>query len=169
MKQRITLVLVDVLFRVFVLGGIAHASDAPAAHSLESDYGFMIGRWTCHITQAGTPDRTVSVEYEWAYERHVLRERMLLGPKLIGEFLTSYDNASDKFKGVGVGAWEYVVWENSGFHDGRLNETGFKFDSGRMTQISRSEFERISNSHYVVHDFEAGGSPTDIEDCIKLK
>ena|ERR1700733_12463624 len=166
MKQLITLVLAGT---IVVFGNIAPAADAPTRHSLESDYGFMIGRWTCHITQAGTPERNVSVEYEWAYEKHLLRERMLLGPKLIGEFLTSYDKGTDKFKGVGVGPWDYVVWENSGFHDGRLSETGFTFDSGRMTQISRSEFERISDSRYVVHDFEVGGSPTDTENCIKLK
>jgi hypothetical protein len=151
------------------------AGDAPAGHSLESDYGFMIGRWTCHITQAGTPDRDVAVEYQWAYDRHVLRENMRLGDKLLGEFLTTYDKATDRFKGVGVGAWGgYVVWENRGFHEGRLSEMGYVFDSGQMTPVSRSEFERISATHYVVHDFDADtasgrGAATDTEDCVKLK
>jgi hypothetical protein len=62
-----------------------------------------------------------------------------------------------------------VVWENSGFSDGRLSERGFTFDSGRMTQVSRSEFERITDSRYVVYDFEADGSPTDTENCIKVQ
>jgi hypothetical protein len=124
-----------------------HASDAPMRHSLESDYSFMIGRWTCHVTQAGTPDRDVSVEYEWAYDKHVLRESMRVGDKVIGEFLTTYDKATDKFKGVGVGAWSYVVWENSGFHEGHLSERGFVFDGGKMTPVSRSEFDRISDTH----------------------
>jgi hypothetical protein len=155
-------------------GNVIRASDAPARHSLESDYSFMIGRWTCHVTQAGAPDRDISAEYEWAYDKHVLRESMRLGAKLIGEFLTTYDKATDRFKGVGVGAWGYVVWENRGFHEARLSEKGFSFDSGRMTPVSRSEFERISNTHYIVRDFEAGtasttGAPTDTEDCVKLK
>jgi hypothetical protein len=88
---------------------------------------------------------------------------------LFGVFVSS-DKATDKFKGVGVGAWgSYVVWENSGFHEGHLHEVGHAFDSGRMTQVSRSDFERISDSHYVVHDFQASGQPTDTEDCTKIK
>src|SRR5579863_7433554 len=151
------------------------AGDAPMPHSLESDYGFMIGRWTCHVTQAGTPDRDVSVEYEWSYDKRIMRENMRLGDKLIGEFLTTYDKLTDRFKGIGVGAWGgYIVWENRGFHEGRASEIGYVFDSGRMTPVSRSEFERISDMHYVVHDFEAGtdsgrGAATDTEDCFKVK
>jgi hypothetical protein len=38
-----------------------------------------------------------------------------------------------------------------------------------MTQVSRSEFERITDSRYVVYDFEADGSPTDTENCIKVQ
>jgi hypothetical protein len=175
MNQRFALALARALSLVFVFGNSTHATDVPVRHSLESDYGFMIGRWTCHITQAGTPDRDISVEYEWAYDRRVLRESMRLGDKLLGEFFTTYDKANDGFKGVGVGAWgSYVVWENRGFHEGRLSEKGFTFDSGQMTPVSRSEFERISDNHYVVRDFDAGtassaGSATDTEDCIKLK
>ncbi len=134
----------------------------------------MIGRWTCHVTQDGTADRDVSVEYEWAYDKGIVRERMRLADKLIGEFLTSYDKATDRFKGVGVGSWGYVVWENAGFHDGRLAERGFMFDGGEMTPVSRSEFERVSDAHYVVRDFEAdtsagGGKATDTEDCVKAE
>ena len=119
-------------------------------------------------------DRDVSVEYEWSFDRRVLRESMRLGPKLVGEFLTTYDQTTDRFKGVGVDAWGYVVWENAGFHEGHLSERGFTFDGGKMTPVSRSEFERISDAHYDVHDFEAGtgssnGSATDTEDCVKLK
>jgi hypothetical protein len=175
MNQRFALALASALSLIFIFSNAIQASDAPVRHSLESDYGFMIGRWTCHITQAGTPDRDVSVEYEWAYDRHVMRENMRLAEKLIGEFLTTYDKVTGRFKGVGVGAWGgYVVWENQGFHEGRASETGYVFDSGRMTPISRSEFERISDTHYVVHDFDAGtpsssGAATDTEDCIKLK
>lgn len=152
----------------------AQASEPPLRHSLETDYGFMIGRWTCHVTQAGTPDHDVNVEYEWSFDRRVLRETMQLGPKLIGEFLTTYDKVTDRFKGVGVGAWGYVVWENHGFHEGRLSERGFSFDGGQMTPVSRSEFERVSDTHYVVHDFDVGpasssGAATDTEDCNKVK
>lgn len=73
-----------------------------------------------------------------------------------------------------VGVWGYVVWENAGFHEGHLSERGFSFDGGKMTPVSRSEFERISDAHYVVHDFEAdsasaSGAATDTEDCIKVK
>jgi len=175
MKQRFTLAWAGGLSIVFLFCNAIQASDAPMRHSLESDYGFMIGRWTCHVTQAGTPDRDVSVQYEWAYDKRVMRETMQLGDKLIGEFLTTYDKVTDRFKGVGVGAWGgYVVWENPGFHEGHASETGYVFDSGRMTPVSRSEFERISDTHYVVHDFDAGtgpsgGSATDTEDCTKVK
>lgn len=174
MKQKTTLALASTLFLVFALGNLAQAGDVPVRHSLGSDYGFMIGHWTCHVTQAGTPDRDMSVEYEWAYDKHILRESMLLGSKLIGEFLTSYDEVTDRFKGVGVGAWGYVVWENAGFHEGRLSESGYAFDGGKMTPVSRSEFERVSDTHYVVHDFEADtasgkGAATDTEDCVKVK
>jgi hypothetical protein len=175
MNQQFAPALAGALSLVFLFGNALQASDAPVRHSLESDYGFMIGRWTCHVTQAGTPDRDVSVEYEWAYDRRIMRESMHLGDKLIGEFLTTYDKVTDRLKGVGVGAWgSYVVWENRGFHEGRASEVGYVFDSGRMTAVSRSEFERISATHYVVHDFGAdtpssGGSATDTEDCNKVK
>jgi hypothetical protein len=171
MDQRFTLALAGALSVAFLYGNSLQASDAPLHHSLESDYGFMIGHWTCHVTQAGTPAREVSVEYEWAYEKRILRERMRLGDKLIGEFLTTYDKASDRFKGVGVGDWgSYVVWENKGFHEGHLSESGYVFDGGRMMPVSRSEFERISDAHYIVRDFDApSGSPTDTEDCTKIK
>jgi hypothetical protein len=159
---------------LFVVFGVARASEAPARHSLEADYGFMIGRWSCHVTQTGTPDSDISAEYEWAYDKHVLRENIRLKDKLIGEFLTTYDKATDRFKGVGVGAWGYVVWENAGFHAGHLSERGFVFDGGKMTPVSRSECERVSDSHYVVRDFEAdtaagSGKATDTEDCVKVK
>jgi hypothetical protein len=174
MNQRIALALARAFSLMFLCCNPIHAGDAPVRHSLESDYGFMIGRWTCHVTQAGTPDRDVSVEYEWAYDKRVLRESMRLGDKVIGEFLTTYDKVTDRFKGVGVGAWGYVVWENSGFHEGHLSERGFVFDGGKMTPVSRSEFERTSDTHYVVHDFDvgtasSGGTATDTENCIKLK
>jgi hypothetical protein len=174
MYHRSATSLASALFLVWVCGGVICAADAPVRHSLESDYGFMIGRWTCHVTEAGTADRDVSVEYEWAYDRHILRENMRLGDKLIGEFLTTYDKGTDRFKGVGVGAWGYVVWENAGFNEGRLSEKGFVFDGGNMTPVSRSEFERISDTHYRVRDFEAGtasraGAATDTEDCVKTK
>jgi len=151
----------------------AQAGEAKARHSLESDYGFMIGRWSCHVTQAGTPDQQMTVEFEWAHDKHVLRENMRLKDTLIGEFLTTYDKTTNRFKGVGVGAWGYVVWENAGFHEGRLSERGFIFDSGKMTPVSRSEFERLSETHYVVRDFEAdtadgSGKATDTEDCVKV-
>jgi hypothetical protein len=171
MKHGLTLALAGALF---VFGNVADAGDAPARHSLESDYGFMIGRWTCHVTEAGTPDRDVSVDYEWNYDKRVLRESMRLGAQLVGEFFTTYDKTTDRFKGVGVGPWGYVVWENAGFHEGRLSERGFTFDGGKMTPVSRSEFERLSDAHYVVRDFEAGtasgsGAATDTEDCVKVK
>jgi hypothetical protein len=48
------------------------------------------------------------------------------------------------------------------------------FDGGQMMPVSRSEFEHISDAHYIVHDFEAGtassnGTATDTEDCVKIK
>ena len=172
MNHPFTPALAGAFFLTLLSGNVIQAGDAPMRHSLESDYGFMIGHWACHVTQAGVPDRDLSVEYEWAYDKRMLRESMRLGEKVIGEFLTTYDKATDRFKGVGVGAWGYVVWENAGFHAGRLSERGYAFDSGKMTPVSRSEFERISETHYVVRDFDADtattkGAATDTEDCIK--
>jgi len=175
MKTRIALAQIVAFSLVFLFRGTTQATDAPVGHSLESDYGFMIGRWTCHVTQSGTPDRDINVAYEWAYDKRVLRENMRLKDKLIGEFLTTYDKTTDRFKGVGVGGWGgYVVWENRGFHGEHLSETGYMFDSGGMTPVSRSEFERVSDTHYVVRDFDVGpnsseGAATDTEDCIKVK
>lgn len=175
MKTRIALFLAVAFSPVFLQAPSTQASDAAVAHSLESDYGFMIGHWACHVTQAGTPDRDIAVDYEWAYGKHVLRENMRLKGKLIGEFLTTYDKSTGRFKGVGVGGWGgYVVWENQGFNQGHLSETGFMFDSGKMTPVSRSEFERVGDTHYVVRDFEVGpnssqGAATDTEDCVKVK
>jgi hypothetical protein len=173
MKHRLSFAVIAV-FTVFVIVDcVAQAGEAPR-HSLESDYGFLIGRWTCQVTQAGTPDQQIAAEYEWSHDGHVLRENMSLKGKLIGEFLTTYDKATDRFKGVGVGAWGYVVWENAGFNEGHLSEHGFVFDSGKLMPVSCSEFERVSDTHYVVHDFEAdtaagNGKATDTEDCTKLK
>jgi hypothetical protein len=175
MKKRFVFSLAGFFFLAYLFCDGSRANDAPVRHSLESDYGFMIGAWTCHVTQAGTPDRDISVEYEWAYSRHVLRENMRLKGRLIGEFFTTYDKATDRFKGAGIGAWGgYVVWENQGFNEGRLNEMGYVFAGGRMTPVSRSEFERVSDTHYLVRDFEVGpdsskGSATDTEDCVKAK
>jgi hypothetical protein len=175
MNRRLALASAGTLCLVFSFGRAIRASDTPLRHSLNSDYGFMIGHWTCRVTRAGMPDQDLSVEYEWAYDRSILRESIRLGDKLQGEFLTTYDKATDRFKGVGFGAWAgYVVWENRGFHEGRLSEIGYVFDSGRMTQVSRSEFERVNDTHYVVHDFDADtaagkGSATDTEDCAKIK
>jgi hypothetical protein len=174
MNQRLLLALAGTLCVGLSFDDATRASDIERRHSLESDYAFMIGHWTCHVTQAGTPDQDMSVEYEWGYDKRVLHENMRLGSKLIGEFLTTYDKTTDRFKGVGVGAWGYVVWENAGFHDRRLSERGFVFDNGKMTPVSRSEFERLSDTHYVVHDFEAdtaagSGKATDTEDCIKVE
>jgi hypothetical protein len=175
MNQQLALALTCTASLVVFFGGEIHAADATTPHSLESDYGFMIGQWTCHVTQAGTPDQELSVTYEWSYDRRILRENMRLGDKLIGEFLTTYDKATSRFKGVGVGAWgSYVVWENQGFRDGLLSEIGYAFDSGKMTMVSRSEFKRVTDSHYVVRDFDADsgssrGGATDTEDCIKAK
>jgi hypothetical protein len=175
MHQRLPLSLAATIFLLVLFGEAVQAGESPARHSLEFDYGFMIGHWMCHVTQAATPDRDLRVDYEWSYEKHVLRESMRFGEKLIGEFLTTYDKATDRFKGVGVGGWGgYVVWENRGFREGHLSETGYMFDSGQMKPVSRSEFERISDAHYVVHDFDVGvasstGSATDTEDCVKIK
>ena len=43
-----------------------------------------------------------------------------------------------------------------------------------MTPVDCREVERISDAHYVVHDFEAAsasgsGAATDTEDCIKVE
>lgn len=67
-----------------------------------------------------------------------------------------------------------MVWENRGFHGGRASEIGYVFDGGKMTPVSHSEFERISETHYIVRDFDADtvsstGSATDTEDCKKVK
>ena len=153
-------------------GGRALAAGPP--RSLAGDYGFMIGDWTCRVTQRGQADHETRVNYAWAYDGRLLRETVKgLDGKLQGEFLTSYDRRSDSFKGVGVGAWGgYVVWENKGLTGNRSHETGYVFADGKMTAVSATDFEKVSETHYIFRDFDvdatgARASPTDTEDCVK--
>src|SRR5215469_15159029 len=89
-----------------LVAGSASAADAPAKRSLASDYGYIIGAWTCHVTQAGQPDQQTRVVFAWAFDGRLLRETVTgADGKPQGEFLTSYDPRSGSFKGVGVGAW----------------------------------------------------------------
>jgi hypothetical protein len=158
---------------LFAAGSVL-ASDAPAKRSLAGDYGYMIGAWTCHVTQAGQTDQQTHVVFAWAFDGRLLRETVTgADGKPVGEFLTSYDPRSGSFKGVGVGNWGgYVVWENKGLAGNHSSETGYLFADGMMVPISRSEFEKVSETHYVFRDFDVDASgakttPTDTEDCLK--
>ncbi len=162
------------------LASLLAMSGAPAfaaepARSLAGDYGFMIGNWKCRVTEAGRPARETRVNFAWAYDGRFLRETVKSPDgKLQGEFLTSYDRRTDSFKGVGVGSWGgYVVWENKGLKGNRSHETGYVFADGKMTAISATEFEKVSQTHYIFRDFDVDASgaktaPTDTEDCVKL-
>jgi hypothetical protein len=154
----------------------AQAFAADPARSLAGDYGFMIGDWTCRVTETRQPDRETRVTYAWAYGGHLLRETVKSPDgKLQGEFLTSYDRRTDSFKGVGVGSWGgYVVWENKGLTRNRSHETGYVFADGKMTAISATDFEKVSERRYIFRDFDVDASgakaaPTDTEDCVKLR
>ena len=156
---------------VILTAGLVTQAAAPAK-SLSEDYGAMIGNWSCHVTEAGKPDFTIAIHYEWADGGTVLHQTM--EGEMSGEFFTTYDKRSGSFKGVGVGSWGgYVVWENPGAVGGRSSEIGYVFGDGKMTPISRSDFEIMSPTHYIVRDFTADtptggkGTPTDTEDCTK--
>jgi len=151
----------------------AFASQAAvSAKSMSEEYVAMIGNWRCHVTEAGKPDSTVTAHYEWADGGTVLHETMQ--GEMSGEFFTTYDKRSGSFKGVGVGSWGgYVVWENPGAVGGKSSEVGYVFGAGKMTPVSRSDFEILSPTHYIVHDFMADsddgkkGAAADTEDCSK--
>jgi hypothetical protein len=155
-----------------VLTASLAAQTAVSAKSMSEEFGVMLGDWRCHVTEAGKPDQTVTAHYEWAYGGTVLRE--IMAGEMSGEFFTTYDKQSDSFKGVGFGSWGgYVVWENPGTVGGKSSEVGYLFGAGKMTAVSRSDFERLSPTHYIVHDFMADGADgkkgaaTDTEDCTK--
>ena len=98
MKQPFRRVLVGAAFLLLV-GSMARTRRMrQRKHSLESDYGFMIGHWTCHVTRAGPGRSGRQRGVWWSFDKHVLRESMRVGPKLVGEFLTTYEQATDRFK-----------------------------------------------------------------------
>lgn len=137
-----------------------------------SEFQFLIGNWTCRITEAGKPETRSSVRFEWMYDGKVLKETVT-SPAYSGQFMTVLDKRSNTFKGVAVGNdGSYIVWENPGMVDGKSSEVGYLFADGKMTPASRSDFERLSDTHYVIRDFGADapggkGRPADTEDCSK--
>ena len=137
-----------------------------SARSIETEYGALVGHWTCRVTEAGKPDTQTKVSFELVYGNQVLREIVTGGQQ--GEFLTTYDKRSDSFKGVGVGSWGgYVVWENPGTTNGKSTEIGYLFGAGKMTAVSRTEWESVSATHYIIRDFQMDNTPADTEDCTK--
>jgi hypothetical protein len=152
--------------------GTSHAEPPKAAvHSLH-EMDFLIGRWECRVTQAGQPESHMTAVYDWLYQRKVLRE-VLDAPGYSGTFFTTYDQRSDTFKGVAVGSdGNAIIWENGGMTGNRSTETGYVFGAGALKPVSRTTWERLSDDHYVIRDFEpdtaAGpGAATDVEDCVK--
>ena len=148
------------------------AQAAVSAKSMSEEFGGLIGNWSCHVTEAGKPDSTVKIHFEWIYGGEMLHE-MMSGP-MSGDFYTSFDKRSDSFKGVGVGSWGgYVVWENPGTVNGRSSEVGYLFGGGKMVAVSRADWEMVSPTHYIIRDFAADmptggkGAPADTEDCVK--
>ncbi len=155
-----------------VLAALLAAQASVSAKSMTEEFGGLIGNWSCRVTEAGKPDSAISLHYEWAYGGSVLKETMT--GSMTGEFLTTFDKHSDSFKGVGVGSWGgYVVWENPGTVAGKSSEIGYLFGGGKMTAVSRTDWELISPTHYVIRDYEADrpdgskGAPSDTEDCTK--
>jgi len=151
--------------------GATPAVPTGAVHSL-SEFDFLIGDWTCRNTEAGKPDVRASVQFGWMYDKKVLKE-VVTAPGYSGEFLTTLDKKTNTFKGVAVDSFGgYIVWENPGMKNKVSSEVGYLFADGRLIPVSRSDFERVSDTHYVIRDFgpdtDAGkGRATDTEDCTK--
>jgi hypothetical protein len=143
----------------------------PGRHSL-SEFDFLIGRWTCTVTAGDKPLGKASAQYEWIYNGKVLKET-LEAPGYSGTFLTTYDPRTDSFKGVGVGNdGSYVVWQNGGIDGNKSSEKGYLFDADKLIPASRTEFEKVTNNHYLIRDFKPDtasgpGEPTDTEDCTR--
>jgi hypothetical protein len=161
------------LILFLALAAASSMAEPPAAprHSLH-EMDFLIGRWQCRVTQAGQPESRMTAVYDWLYGGKVLRET-LEAPGYSGMFFTTYDPRSDTLKGVAVGSdGNAIIWENGGTVDNRSTETGYVFGAGALKAVSRTTWERLSDSHYLIHDFgpntAAGpGAPTDTEDCVK--
>jgi hypothetical protein len=141
--------------------------------SLVGELGFLIGNWTCRNTEPGKPDITeAQVKYEWAYDQKTLKETVnVTGYR--GEFFTTLDKKSNTFKGVAVDNFGgYIIWENQRVSDTKSTEVGYQFADGKMTAVSRTDFERLSDTHYIIRDYQADtpagkGAPIDVEDCTK--
>ena len=136
------------------------------------EYRFLIGSWTCRVTENGKRDAQSKVTFEWLYDGNVLKETVN-SATYAGQFMTVLDMSSGMFKGVAVGNdGSYIVWETAGLTDNKSTEVGYLFGNGKMTAVSRSDFEKVSETHYIIRDFRADtstgkGPPTDTEDCLK--
>jgi hypothetical protein len=170
-------------FRPFILaalGAMLCASSAAFAddgsnqpRSIVAELGFLIGNWTCKNTEPGKPDITIAqVKYEWAYDQKTLKETVNI-PGYQGQFFTTLDKKSNRFKGVAIDNFGgYIIWENQRVSDTKSTEIGYTFADGKMTEVSRTDFERLSDTHYIIRDYQpntpAGrGAPIDVEDCTK--
>jgi hypothetical protein len=159
-------------------GGLALlglAGDAAAAgkHAM-AEMTFLIGTWDCRVTQAGRPELKVEVVYDWMYETKRVLKETVKSAQGSAVFQTAYDARSDTFKGVTIGPFgRAVVWENSGEQpDGTSTEVGYVFGDGRLTPVSRTDWQKLSETHYVIRDFGpdvggAHGPAQDTEDCLK--
>jgi hypothetical protein len=152
---------------------LAQESSASKASTFVATSSELAGTWSCTATLAGQPGiGKFTAKYEWLSDLRALKETLVSGNNVIGEFYTTYDNASQTVKGVAVTGGRTIVWENAGFKDGRSSEIGYVFDAGKMTEISRSTFEKTSKDHYVIRDFKATtsagpGAATDTEECTR--
>jgi hypothetical protein len=138
-----------------------------------SQFDYLIGNWSCNVTEPGKPETQSSISFEWLYDKKVLKETVTAGT-YSGQFFTTLDKRNNKFKGVAIANdGGYIVWENPGLADNRASEVGYLFAAGKMIAVSRSDSEKISDSHYVIRDFgpdsASGGKgvEADTEDCTK--
>jgi hypothetical protein len=163
---------ISIAFLAFAAISNAMAEPPKAPRHSMHEMDFLIGRWECRVSQAGHPEAHMTVTFDWLYRGTVLRE-MLEAPDYSGTFFTTFDRRSDSFKGVAVGSdGNAIIWENGGMVDDRSSETGYVFGAGALTPVSRSTWERLSDTHYVIRDFGADtaagpGAATDTEDCVK--
>lgn len=142
-----------------------------SVHSM-SEFDYLIGTWQCLNTQAGKPATQSRVQFEWMYDKKALKETVNAAG-YAGEFLTTLDKNSNTFKGVAVESpGSYVVWENSGMTSNTSSEVGYRFEHGQLHPVSRTDAERLNDTHYIIRDFgpdtaSGKGQPTDTEDCRK--
>jgi len=151
----------------------ATATAEPAApKSMTAEFGWIVGTWTCHNSQAGKPDWDSVKKFEWIYGQKTLKETSTQSDSS-GQFFTTVDPNTNSFKGIGLASGGgYIVWSYEGMVNDKATEVGYLIAGDKLIPVSRSDTERLSDTHFIIRDFRADtptgkGAALDTEDCTK--